>query len=113
MIIEGRKWTLADMIKASRSMKRKSKIIAKRRVQKLKRFADTKTLERRALQSLKMQKKKKLAGGKDYGDLSLSQRLMLIKKLDKILPRLKKIAKRMVKVKRQQEIARHLGLGKK
>jgi hypothetical protein len=113
MIKEGRKWTLADMIKASKSMKRKSKIIARKRVIKLKRFADTKTLERRALQTLKMQKKKKLAGDKDYGELSLSHRLMIMRKLEKVLPRLKKMAKRMVKVKRQQEIARHLGSGKK
>lgn len=113
MIKEGRKWTLADMLKASKSMKKRSKIIARRRKLKLKRFADSKTLEKRALQSLKMQKKEKWAGNKPYGELSLSHRLMLMKKLEKVLPKLKKIAKRMVKVKRQQEIARHLGLGKK
>jgi hypothetical protein len=38
---------------------------------------------------------------------------MIMRKLEKVLPRLKKMAKRMVKVKRQQEIARHLGSGKK
>lgn len=113
MIAEGRKWTLADMIKASKTMKRKNKLITKKRILKLKRFADKKTLERRALQSLKLQKKKKLAGDKAYGELSLSQRLMIMKKLEKVLPKLKKIAKRLVKVKRQQEIARHLGTGKK
>lgn len=113
MIKESRKWTLADMLRASRSMKRRSKIISKKRRLKLKRFADNKTLEKRALQSLKMQKKEKWAGDKPYGELSLSHRLMLMKKLERVLPKLKKIAKRMVKVKRQQEIARHLGIGKK
>tara|TARA_R100000152_G_C6778139_1_gene208581 strand:- start:2275 stop:2649 length:375 start_codon:yes stop_codon:yes gene_type:complete len=107
--LEERKFTIAQRIKAGQRMKRRAKIIARARQRALRKMASTETLMQRAMRSAKLNKKKQLAHGKNYADLSPGQKQMISDKLVRFLPRIKKMAKRLVKVKRQQELKRKRG----
>lgn len=107
--LEERDWTMAQMIKAGQRMKRSAPKMARARARAMKRFATSDVLTKRAERTAKLLKKKQLAQGRNWSDLSKSERLMISKKLKRFLPRLKKLAKRLIKVKRQQEVERKKG----
>ena len=54
----------------------------------------------------------RIAKGQSVTKMSPSQKMMLATRLEKFLPKIKKMAKRLVKVKRQQELKRKRNKGK-
>jgi len=103
-----RKFSLAQMLRASRRAKKFKIRMIKGRKRTLRKIATIDALKKRAMRSAIMQKKQQLAGGQNYKDLNPSQKIMISNRIEKILPRLRKIAKRLFKVKKQQDIQRIL-----
>ena len=50
--------------------------------------------------------KSRIAKGQSISKMSPAQKIMLATRLERFLPRIKKMAKRLVKVKRKEEMAR-------
>ena len=100
-------------IKASQRMKRMSKriLIAKKRA--LKRAPTTDVLQKRAKKQARDQMYKKWTRGTPKGDLSISRRAELEKRLKKAGPRVDRMAKRLVPQIRKQDRERRSGMAQK
>jgi len=70
------------------------------------RFADPKRLKRRAAKMAYQFFRGRLAGGKNYADLSTGEKISVDTRLQKMLPGIKKFAVRLVPAARSKEIAR-------
>jgi hypothetical protein len=106
-----KKYSLAQMIRAAKMAKKYKIRMIKGRKKSLRKLATMDVLKRRAIRSAIMNKKSQLAGGQKYNELSPSQKMMISNKIEKILPRIKKLAKKLIKVKRQQDVQRILNKG--
>jgi hypothetical protein len=97
-------WTIQRKRKQAKMMKRKSKVIARARKRKLKRFADPQTLKKRAQKQARELIFKKVAGGKTKGELSSMQQIISIeKKLDSKQDVISRIANRLLpKIKKAE-----------
>lgn len=107
--LEERKFTLQQRLKAGQRARRRSKLLVRAKQRALRRMASPEVLMKRAQRSARNIMKKRLAQGKDIAAMSPGQKMMLSTKLERFLPRIKKMAKRLVKVKRQQELKRKKG----
>jgi len=100
--------TIQQRMKRGRMMKRLKSRIKIGRDKAKRRMANMDTLKQRARKSARKLVLKKLTKGKDKNDLPFARRQELEKRLDKpaVKKRIDMLAKRMVKDKRKQEIAR-------
>ena len=100
--------TIQQRMKRGRMMKRLKSRIKIGRDKAKRRMANMDTLKQRARKSARKLILKKLTKGKDKNDLPFARRQELEKRLDKpaVKKRIDMLAKRMVKDKRKQEIAR-------
>ena len=69
-------------------------------------MASPEVLQKRARRSARNIMRSRIAKGQSLTKMSPSQKMMLATRLEKFLPKIKKMAKRLVKVKRQQELQR-------
>jgi len=90
----------------AQQLRRMSKRIQRARALQMKRFADTKHLKGRATKMAYKFFRARLAGGKNYADLSTGEKIAVDKRLQKSLPAIKKLAVRLFPKARTAEVAR-------
>ena len=104
--LEERKFTLQQRLKAGQRARRRSKLLTRAKERALRRMASPEVLQKRARRSARNIMRSRIAKGQSVTKMSPSQKMMLATRLEKFLPKIKKMAKRLVKVKRQQELQR-------
>ena len=104
--------TLQQRMKRSRQMKKYASRIKIGREKAARRTADPKRLKRRAQKQARMMIAKKLAKG-DYSGLSFSRKQEIEKRLDKLKPRIDRIAKKLLPKMRKLEQERKRGANAK
>ena len=104
--LEERKFTLQQRLKAGQRARRRSKLLTRAKQRALRRMASPEVLQKRARRSARNIMRSRIAKGQSVTKMSPSQKMMLATRLEKFLPKIKKMAKRLVKVKRQQELQR-------
>ena len=104
--LEERKFTLQQRLKAGQRARRRSKLLTRAKQRALRRMASPEVLQKRARRSARNIMRSRIAKGQSLTKMSPSQKMMLATRLEKFLPKIKKMAKRLVKVKRQQELQR-------
>ena len=104
--LEERKWTLQQRMKAGQRARRRSKLLTRAKQRALRRMASPEVLQKRARRSARNIMRSRIAKGQSVANMSPAQKMMLATRLEKFLPKIKKMAKRLVKVKRQQELQR-------
>ena len=110
--LEERKFTLQQRLKAGQRARRRSKLLTRAKQRALRRMASPEVLQKRARRSARNIMRSRIAKGQSLTKMSPSQKMMLATRLEKFLPKIKKMAKRLVKVKRQQELQRKRNKGK-
>ena len=110
--LEERKFTLQQRLKAGQRARRRSKLLTRAKQRALRRMASPEVLQKRARRSARNIMRSRIAKGQSVTKMSPSQKMMLATRLEKFLPKIKKMAKRLVKVKRQQELKRKRNKGK-
>jgi|SRR6056300_484727 len=93
----------------ARQMKKNKAKIAMGRRRAAKKPADQERLKKRAAKAARMQMFKKLAKDKDKTDLPATRRQEIEKRLDKMKPRIDKIARKLLPVIRKRERDRRSG----
>ena len=109
--LEERKFTLQQRLKAGQRARRRSKLLTRAKQRALRRMASPEVLQKRARRSARNIMRSRIAKGQSLTKMSPSQKMMLATRLEKFLPKIKKMAKRLVKVKRQQELKRKRNKG--
>ena len=104
--LEERKFTLQQRLKAGQRARRRSKLLTRAKQRALRRMASPEVLQKRARRSARNIMRSRIAKGQSVASMSPGQKIMLATRLEKFLPKIKKMAKRLVKVKRQQELQR-------
>ena len=104
--LEERKFTLQQRLKAGQRARRRSKLLTRAKQRALRRMASPEVLQKRARRSARNIMRSRIAKGQSVAKMSPAQKMMLATRLEKFLPKIKKMAKRLVKVKRQQELQR-------
>ena len=104
--LEERKFTLQQRLKAGQRARRRSKLLTRAQQRALRRMASPEVFQKRARRSARNIMRSRIAKGQSLTKMSPSQKMMLATRLEKFLPKIKKMAKRLVKVKRQQELQR-------
>jgi hypothetical protein len=104
--LEERKFTLQQRLKAGQRARRRSKLLTRAKQRALRRMASPEVLQKRARRSARNIMRSRIAKGQSVAKMSPAQKMMLATRLEKFLPKIKKMAKRLVKVKRQQELKR-------
>lgn len=100
--------TLQQRLKRSRQMKKYASRIKIGKEKAARRTADPKRLARRARKQARLMIAKKLAKG-DYNSLSFSRKQEIEKRLDKMKPRIDRIAKKLLPKMRKLEQERKRG----
>ena len=90
----------------AQQFRRIQKRLIRARAFQAKRFADPKRLKRRAAKMAYQFFRGRLAGGKNYADLGTGEKISVDKRLQKMLPAIKKFAVRLVPAARSKEVAR-------
>jgi hypothetical protein len=90
----------------AQQFKRIQKRLIRARALQAKRFADPKRLKRRAAKMAYQFFRGRLAGGKNYADLSTGEKITVDTRLQKMLPAIRKFAVRLVPAARSKEIMR-------
>jgi hypothetical protein len=90
----------------AQQFRRIQKRLIRARAMQAKRFADPKRLKRRAAKMAYQFFRGRLAGGKNYADLSTGEKISVDTRLQKMLPGIRKFAVRLVPAARSKEIAR-------
>jgi nicotinic acid mononucleotide adenylyltransferase len=90
----------------AQKFKRMSKRLQRARTLQMKRFADPKRLKQRAVKMAYKFFRTRLAGGKNYADLSTGEKIAVDTRLQKTLPAIRKFAIRLVPAARSKEIMR-------
>ena len=90
----------------AQKFKRMSKRLQRARALQMKRFADPKRLKQRAVKMAYKFFRTRLAGGKNYADLSTGEKIAVDTRLQKTLPAIRKFAIRLVPAARSKEIMR-------
>ena len=103
--------TLQQRMKRSRLMKRMKSRIAIGRKRAMKKMANKKTIEKRALRQARNQIAKKLTRGVPKGELTFARKQEIEKRLEKpaLQQRIKRIAKKLFKDVRKKELERKKG----
>ena len=104
--LEERKFTLQQRLNAGQRARRRSKLLTRAKQRALRRVASPEVLHKRARRTARNIMKSRIAKGQSISKMSPAQKIMLATRLERFLPRIKKMAKRLVKVKRKEEMAR-------
>ena len=104
--LEERKFTLQQRLKAGQRARRRSKLLTRAKQRALRRVASPEVLHKRARRTARNIMKSRIAKGQSISKMSPAKKIMLATRLERFLPRIKKMAKRLVKVKRKEEMAR-------
>ena len=104
--LEERKFTLQQRLKAGQRARRRSKLLTRAKQRAFRRVASPEVLHKRARRTARNIMKSRIAKGQSISKMSPAQKIMLATRLERFLPRIKKMAKRLVKVKRKEEMAR-------
>lgn len=104
--------TLQQRMKLARSLKKNKAKIAMGRKRAARKVASMDVLKKRAQKQARMTIFKKLTKGVDKGELSMGRRASLEKRLDKMKPKIQKLAKKLLPKVRKGELERKRG-GKK
>ena len=86
--------------------RRIAKRVQRAKARQMKRFADPTRLKQRAVKAAYKFMRRRLSGGKDYATASPSEKMGIDKRLQKMLPGIKKLATRLLPVVRKREIER-------
>ena len=89
-----------------RIAKRTAKKRARKAKIKAKRMKNSKEIQQKAAMMARTKIAKRFTGGKALSQLTIPQKVMIGKKLEKMKPRIAKLTKKLVKVARKAEIAR-------
>ena len=98
--------TTQQRIARGRVAKRTAKKRARKAKIKAKRMKNSKEIQQKAAMMARNKLAKRFTGGKALSQLTIPQKVMLGKKLEKMKPKIAKLTKKLVKVARKAEIAR-------
>lgn len=101
--------TLPQRMKLARSLKKNKAKIAMGRKRAARRVANIDTLKKRAAKQARMTIFKKITKGVDKGELSMARRASIEKRLDKMKPKIQKLAKKILPKVRKGELERKRG----
>ena len=104
--LEERKFTLQHRLKAGQRARRRSKLLTRAKQRALRRVASPEVLQKRAKRTARNIMRSRIAKGQNLSKMSPAQKIMLATRLERFLPKIKKMAKRLVKVKRKEELQR-------
>ena len=97
---------MQQRMKLARSLKKNKAKIAARKV------ASMDTIKKRAMKQARNTFLKKITKGADKGDLSMGRRASIEKRLDKMKPKIQKLAKKLLPIVRKGELERKRGTKK-
>lgn len=103
---------MQQRMKLARSLKKNKAKIAMGRKRAARKVASPEKLKKRAMKQARMTFLKKITKGADKGDLSMGRRASIEKRLDKMKPKIQKLAKKLLPKVRKGELERKRG-GKK
>jgi len=95
--------TIQQRMKMGRTARRTAKKRARTAKRKAKKMKSGKELQAKAAKMARDKLAKKMSGGKSLSTMTISQKVMLGKKLDKMRPKIQKLAKKMLIKARQSE----------
>jgi len=98
--------SFAQRRQRAQQFKRIQKRLVRARSLQAKRFADPKRLKQRAVKMAYKFFRARLAGGKNYADLSTGEKIAVDTRLQKTLPAIRKFAVRLIPVARKNELLR-------
>jgi hypothetical protein len=101
--------TLQQRMKLARSLKKNKAKIAMGRKRAARKIASMDVLKKRAMKQARTTIAKKLTKGVDKSELSMARKASIEKRLDKIKPKIAKLAKKLLPKVRKQELARKRG----
>jgi thiamine kinase-like enzyme len=104
--------TIQQRLKKARQMKKLAPKIAIGRARAARKMANMDTLKKRAKKQARNMIAKKLTKGQSKGDLNMARRMEIEKRLDKMKPKIDKLAKKLLPQVRKQELARKKNKGK-
>ena len=103
---------MEQRMKLARSLKKNKAKIAIGRKRAARKVASMDVLKKRAAKQARMTIMKKITKGVEKGDLSMGRRASIEKRLDKMKPKIQKLAKKLLPKVRKGELERKRG-GKK
>ena len=104
--------TTQQRLKKARQMKKLAPKIALGRKRAARKMANMETLKKRAKKQARNMIAKKLTKGISKGDLNMARRMEIEKRLDKMKPKIDKLAKKLLPKVRKAELARKKSKGK-
>ena len=104
--------SMTQRLARGRQMKKLKSKIALGRKRAMRKTANLDTLKKRAKKQARNMIAKKLTKGVSKGDLNMARRMEIEKRLDKMKPKIDKLAKKLLPIVRKQELARKKGKGK-
>jgi thiamine kinase-like enzyme len=100
---------IQQRLKKARQMKKLAPKIAIGRARAARKIANMDTLKKRAKKQARNMLAKKLTKGVGKADLNMARRMEIEKRLDKMKPKIDKLAKKLLPKVRKQELARKRG----
>ena len=100
---------MSQRLKMARTFKKNKAKIALGRKRAERRVASPEKLKKRAMKQARMTILKKITKGIDKGDLSMSRRQGIEKRLDKMKPKIQKLAKKLLPKVRKAELTKKRG----
>jgi thiamine kinase-like enzyme len=100
---------IQQRLKLARSLKKNKAKIAMGRKRAARKTANMDTLKKRAMKQARNMIIKKITKGKDKGDMSMARKQSIEKRLDKMKPKIAKIAKKILPKVRKMEMERKKG----
>ena len=100
---------IQQRLKLARSLKKNKAKIAMGRKRAARKTANLDTLKKRAMKQARNMIIKKITKGKDKGDMSMARKQSIEKRLDKMKPKIAKIAKKILPKVRKMEMERKKG----
>jgi len=110
--VETEALTIQQRLKKARQMKKLAPKIALGRKRAARKMANMETLKKRAKKQARNMIAKKLTRGLSKGDLNMARRQDIEKRLDKMKPKIDKLAKKLLPKVRKAELARKKSKGK-
>ncbi len=101
--------TIQQRLKKARQMKKLAPKIAIGRARAARKMANMDTLKKRAKKQARNMLAKKFSKGIAKADLNMAKKMEIEKRLDKMKPKIDKLAKKLLPKVRKQELARKKG----
>ena len=101
--------TMQQRLKMARTFKKNKAKIAIGRKRAARKIASPEKLKKRAQKQARMTILKKITKGIDKGELSMSRRQSIEKRLDKMKPKIQKLAKKLLPKVRKAELTKKRG----